>query len=193
MSDPSVWLPLARKEHAAGRLRKFPEARCRVARLLKDLWPAFAEENGLPQDCQQSPPQTLAPVQFVQSQPIPVAQTVSGYGPGTQLKALLASLGVHAVPNCGCADYVALMNAWGVQGTTANKHTVVQWLKAGLNNYDWGTILATAPKAVMAARIVPNPLRPLESVLVALVDIAVEQARSAQQPEPLEGPTSVTP
>lgn len=36
-----------------------------------------------------------------------------GRGPGTELKALLAKLGIHASPTCKCNAMAARMDAWG--------------------------------------------------------------------------------
>lgn len=35
------------------------------------------------------------------------------YGPGTELKALLAKFGIHASPTCGCNAMARKMDAWG--------------------------------------------------------------------------------
>lgn len=34
-------------------------------------------------------------------------------GPGTELKALLAKIGIHASPTCGCNNMARKMNEWG--------------------------------------------------------------------------------
>jgi hypothetical protein len=40
------------------------------------------------------------------------ASAVSG-GPGTELKALLATIGIHASPTCGCNKMATQMDQWG--------------------------------------------------------------------------------
>lgn len=39
-----------------------------------------------------------------------------GYGPGTELKALLSRIGITASPTCGCNAYAAQMDSWGPDG-----------------------------------------------------------------------------
>ena len=68
MIDPSVWLPTAYKKLAVGELQHFPAIRCHVAGLLKHLWPAFAKEHGLPEDCRQPPAQLLPQTTFERMQ-----------------------------------------------------------------------------------------------------------------------------
>lgn len=38
---------------------------------------------------------------------------LNGPGPGTELKALLASVGIHSSPTCKCNKMAARMNQWG--------------------------------------------------------------------------------
>jgi hypothetical protein len=43
----------------------------------------------------------------------PAANGKATAGPGTELKALLARIGIHASPTCGCNKMAKKMDAWG--------------------------------------------------------------------------------
>ena len=44
-----------------------------------------------------------------------------GYGPGTELKAILESLGIEAGPMCDVRTRANQMDLWGVEGCNANR------------------------------------------------------------------------
>ena len=50
-------------------------------------------------------------------------------GPGTELKRILARVGIVATPDCSCNAYAVLMNANGCDWVEANLDTVVGWLR----------------------------------------------------------------
>lgn len=50
-------------------------------------------------------------------------------GPGTELKAILASLGLAASGDCKCESRVALMDARGCDWCAANEGQIVGWLR----------------------------------------------------------------
>jgi hypothetical protein len=50
-------------------------------------------------------------------------------GPGTELKKLLATVGITASPTCSCNARAAEMNARGVDWCKANIDTIVGWLR----------------------------------------------------------------
>ena len=51
------------------------------------------------------------------------------HGPGTELKRILARVGIVATPDCSCNAYAVLMNANGCDWVEANLDTVVGWLR----------------------------------------------------------------
>ena len=51
------------------------------------------------------------------------------HGPGTELKALLARVGITASPDCPCNDRAAEMDRQGVEWCEANVDTIVGWLR----------------------------------------------------------------
>lgn len=50
-------------------------------------------------------------------------------GPGTELKKLLASVGITATPNCSCNARAADMDRNGVEWCESNIDTIVGWLR----------------------------------------------------------------
>lgn len=55
--------------------------------------------------------------------------TAAARGPGSELKKLLARVGIKASPNCSCNAKVAEMNRQGVEWCQANIDTIVGWLR----------------------------------------------------------------
>jgi hypothetical protein len=56
-------------------------------------------------------------------------EAVPTSGPGTELKKILARVGIVATPDCSCNAYAMLMNANGCDWVEANMATVVGWLR----------------------------------------------------------------
>jgi hypothetical protein len=58
-------------------------------------------------------------------------QTVAppAHGPGTELKKLLARVGITATPDCSCNARAAEMDRQGVEWCEANVDTIVGWLR----------------------------------------------------------------
>jgi len=50
-------------------------------------------------------------------------------GPGTELKKLLAKVGIAATPDCACNARAAEMDRQGVEWCEANLDTIVGWLR----------------------------------------------------------------
>jgi hypothetical protein len=55
--------------------------------------------------------------------------TAEPRGPGTELKKLLATVGITATPNCSCNARAAEMDARGCDWCEANLDTIVGWLR----------------------------------------------------------------
>ena len=51
------------------------------------------------------------------------------HGPGTELKKLLALIGITAAPDCACNAHAAEMDARGGEWCAANIDTIVGWLR----------------------------------------------------------------
>jgi len=59
----------------------------------------------------------------------PSAPALPTHGPGTELKKLLAKVGVTATPDCSCNARAAEMDRQGVEWCEANLDTIVGWLR----------------------------------------------------------------
>jgi len=58
-----------------------------------------------------------------------VGNTTAPRGPGTELKKLLATVGINATPNCSCNARAAEMDRQGADWCEANIDTIVGWLR----------------------------------------------------------------
>jgi hypothetical protein len=60
---------------------------------------------------------------------LPVPPALPTHGPGTELKKLLARVGITAAPDCACNARAAEMDRQGVEWCEANTDTIVGWLR----------------------------------------------------------------
>lgn len=96
-------------------------------------------------------------------------------GPGTELKALLASLGILTRPGCSCNAYAAAMDAWGPAESKRRREEIAGWLKAEAGKRGWLAKARAAAAAVatgLAFRL--DAAAPFES----LVDEAIRRAEA---------------
>lgn len=74
-------------------------------------------------------------------------------GPGTELKALLARLGLGADwrsgKGCGCDDLAAQMDVWGVEGCRQNAGLIVEHLRGQQAKLGWLEYLKVAANAAL--------------------------------------------
>jgi peroxiredoxin/predicted Fe-S protein YdhL (DUF1289 family) len=56
-------------------------------------------------------------------------QEIEGAGPGTELKKLLAKLGISVTPDCPCNGHAALMDQNGCEWCEQNLATIVGWMR----------------------------------------------------------------
>jgi peroxiredoxin/predicted Fe-S protein YdhL (DUF1289 family) len=59
----------------------------------------------------------------------PQKQEIEGAGPGTELKKLLAKIGIAVTPDCPCAAHAALMDQNGCAWCEQNLDTIVGWMR----------------------------------------------------------------
>lgn len=60
-----------------------------------------------------------------------------GYGPGTELKAMLASVGINPSAGCGCHQKMRQMDEWEIQGCLIHRDTIVGWLEENAEKWGW--------------------------------------------------------
>lgn len=58
-------------------------------------------------------------------------------GPGTRLKKILASMGIHDTAGCGCENMLRKMNAWGPDGCRTHRQEIVDHLRAKAAERGW--------------------------------------------------------
>lgn len=94
-------------------------------------------------------------------------------GPGTELKAILASCGVWPDKACTCNSFAKRMDAWGPEKCRANRNYIIEWVKAQQRKRGWTqTLTAGLGALVNGVAFKVNPLDPVPS----LVDLAIERA-----------------
>lgn len=98
-------------------------------------------------------------------------------GPGTQLKAILAELGIKP-EGCGCNELAYQMDVWGVDGTRLNAERILTQLRAEWTKRGWleaGSVAAKAIAAGLAFRV--NPFDPAPGLLNEAIRRAEEKER----------------
>jgi hypothetical protein len=98
-------------------------------------------------------------------------------GPGSELKAVFASLDIEKLEGCQCEPKMAQMNAWGVDGCREHFDEIVGWLREGAKQFDRRTKFKAARKAVttgLAKEI--NWLDPFPGI----VELAIKRAAEKQ-------------
>lgn len=68
---------------------------------------------------------------------LPVFPWPIGFGPGTELKKMLESVGIKSSANCDCNAKMHIMDGWGVAGCRENKEVIVGWLVANAERWGW--------------------------------------------------------
>lgn len=107
----------------------------------------------------------------------PAQPPAPGYGPGTELKAIIATLGINPSPSCDCNGKALQMDRWGVQKCKDNRETIIGWLRDGQTKWGWREKLTAAAKAVTSGLAFKlNPLDPFPS----LIDEAIRRAEATE-------------
>lgn len=102
-------------------------------------------------------------------------------GPGTEMKAMLAGLGVNPGPTCDCNAKAIQMDLWGVEGCRANRNTIVGWLRDNAPRWGWADRVKAAANAVingLAFKL--NPLDPFPGVLDEAIRRAEEKEKASE-------------
>lgn len=95
--------------------------------------------------------------------------------PGSELHAMLATLGISPTVECGCEDRMAQMDAWGVDGCREHFEEIIGWLRENSGKYSWteklkaGALAATSGLAFKISWADP---------FTDLVRIAIERAEA---------------
>lgn len=96
-----------------------------------------------------------------------------GYGPGTELRDMLAELWLTPRDGCGCQTRLKVMNGWGVEGCRYNRDKIVGWLReAAAKTTRWLRMRAVL-RAVWVGLVWELPWR---DPYGGLVDLAIYRA-----------------
>jgi hypothetical protein len=158
----------------------------------KTLPPGMKVANVVPAESWQGTPQVYEE-QIVHTTPPPAQQPVpaqpqpqfAGFGPGTEMKKLLHSLGIDPGPNCDCNARASMMDHWGVKGCREHFQEIVGWLKDGQARWGWKEKLAAATKAVttgLAFKL--NPLDPFPGIVEESICRAEKRAKEVLESMP---------
>lgn len=94
------------------------------------------------------------------------------HGPGTELKKLLAELGITSFKGCDCESKAAQMNRWGVEGCRDRFNTIRGWIDEAQSKAGWATKIAAAANVVTSGLALQ--IEPLD-IPGSLVRIAIER------------------
>lgn len=97
-----------------------------------------------------------------------VATRLTASGPGAELAAILASLGITSEKGCGCAQKAAQMNALGIEGCIAHRDEIADWLREQLQRLGWAEKLQAAARAIWQ-RLILDPLDPAPGLVAEAI------------------------
>jgi hypothetical protein len=102
------------------------------------------------------------------------APAASG-GPGTELAALLASLGIEEPPGCRCKAHARMMDEWGADGCVRRRGEILEWITEA---YAKTGYFARAKAAALAVTTGLAKTLDWADPAGSLLDEAVRRARS---------------
>jgi hypothetical protein len=99
-----------------------------------------------------------------------------GFGPGTELRKMLESIGVNAAPGCDCKARQAQMDIWGVEECRNHREEIIGWMRDGQGRWGWAAKIKAAALAVQTGLAFKlNPADPFPT----LIDEAIRRAEKA--------------
>lgn len=128
----------------------------------------------------------------------PLRCWIPQFGPGTEMKAILSSIGVNPSPACDCNARARQMDAWGVKGCKEHRDEIIKFIEDGQQRWGWKSRIDYSasvgeelepPKSIKEKFSVLwktvtsglvfklNPFHPIES----LVDEAIRRAEVKEQ------------
>jgi glycosyltransferase involved in cell wall biosynthesis len=106
----------------------------------------------------------------------PITKALPGWGPGTELKHILKTIGIMEKPNCDCNTKAFIMDTMGPAGCREKILEIVTWMESGQERWGWKEKLDAAKNAVktgLAFRL--NPLDPFTSLVEYAIKVAEEK------------------
>lgn len=103
-------------------------------------------------------------------------------GPGTELKAIFATLGVTESLGCGCEAMARQMNVWGPERCRLNRARIVKQISDTAAKKGWGETLAAGWASLTSGlALAINPLDRFGSLVDLAIDRADSKARAASE------------
>lgn len=159
-----------------------PERACR----LKHLDPReFVSECGLCRFSVQHPGfyngdtewAHMPPVVYTRPTQVVRTEAIPEEGPGTELKKILADMGIQPKASCSCTKRAIQMDQWGVDGCRKNLEQILEWVRDEWVKLEWMERVKLGYRAVLKGLgISADPIR-------SVVEEAIRRAeakRSAQ-------------
>lgn len=110
--------------------------------------------------------------------PTPIIPWPPGFGPGTELRKMLASIGVHQIPGCDCLSKMIEMDVLGVEGCRAKQDDLAKYLKDNAPRWGWEGILNAAVWTVLTGMVFRiNPTDPFPSLIKEAIRRAEADAK----------------
>ena len=112
------------------------------------------------------------------NQPVPPERWKAG--PGTELHAILESMGIKPSESCPCRNRICQMNKWGPEGCRERRDEIVAWLREQQERRGWAEQISAGMRTLttgLAFRL--NLVDPLGS----LVDEAIRRATATVDSE----------
>lgn len=75
-------------------------------------------------------------------------------GPGTELRSILAALGIESDQDCGCKAMERRMNRWGVAGCQTHRAEIVAHLQAKASEWHWPGAWMAGPLGLLVDRAI---------------------------------------
>jgi len=164
-----------------------PGAPCspQKSELYRSKWRKIAERRsgqGLVVVVPQNPTTQSQPTK--QRQERRYAKQPEASGPGTELKNLLASIGLTP-QGCNCNSRVQQMNKWGIEGCRQNREAIINWLREEEKKRGWGEKLKAGVLTITTGLVAS--ISPTDS-LGSLVDLAIQRAEDRRSEQHTNDP-----
>lgn len=116
-------------------------------------------------------PQIEAHAEIVSSSPVPIRHG----GPGTELAAILSSIGIQSSTGCTCKKYMAAMDGWSVDGCKLKREVIVGRIRKKAEEWGWAKGLAGAALHPVAALRLAAHVSWTDPI-PGIVDLAIQRA-----------------
>lgn len=105
-----------------------------------------------------------------------------GYGPGSELKAILASVDINPSAGCDCNRKAMQMDLWGVKGCEERFDEIVGWMREGKDRWGWtdNDKWKAASKMVFKDPMLAVSLNPKDP-FPGLIRASIKRARKVEE------------